>query len=129
MSAGVTGITVASNVTQVDCATASRWDLFGIISPDLPDTPLPTTTTSTMVTSTSGNSTVEASTSGISTVGASTGGISTVGVSTGELVAVSAASIIGTALIALVIGYLFIKHYKQQKLIENDPVNVQIIDN
>ncbi|GBC02796.1 hypothetical protein RclHR1_04820014 [Rhizophagus clarus] len=104
-----TGKDLVANVTQVDCAIASRWDLFGMISPDLPITLLPTPTSVSHMTS--GNS------AGI--------------ISTGGLICVVFGSIIGSAFITLAIGYWFIKDrilFSKNEQVKNDPVNVQIID-
>ena len=72
-------------------------------APDAPSTLLSPTITSTIVTSTGG-------------------------VSTDVLAAAVTGSILGTALIAFVTGYLFIKYHKQSnKFIGNDLVNNQVI--
>ncbi|GBC02797.1 hypothetical protein RclHR1_04820015 [Rhizophagus clarus] len=113
-----TGKDLVANVTQADCAIASRWDLFGMISPDIPTTLL---STPTSVSPTATNSMGEISMSGKSA------GI----ISTGGLIGVVFGSIIGSAFITLAIGYWFIKDrilFFKNELINNDPVNVQIID-
>ncbi|CAB4410127.1 unnamed protein product [Rhizophagus irregularis] len=105
------------NVNQTDCATASRWDLFGIISPDIPNTLLPTTTTSSDSSNSSNSSTVTGSTGVISASG---------------LIAAVFGSIIGTALISFIGGYWVIKRKqlsKNELFTKNDPVNVQVINN
>ncbi|CAB4377257.1 unnamed protein product [Rhizophagus irregularis] len=100
------GKDIITNVTQTDCVTASKWDLFGIMSPDVP---LPATTSS----------------ADSPTIANSTGVISV-----GGLVAAVLGSIIGTAIISFMAGYWVIKRKqfsKNELLIKNDPVNVQVI--
>ncbi|PKY54083.1 hypothetical protein RhiirA4_472708, partial [Rhizophagus irregularis] len=114
------GKDLTANVTQTNCAAASKWDLFGIISPDIPNTLLPTTTTS----SDSSNS---SNSSNSSTVVGSTGVISASG-----LIAAVFGSIIGTAIISLIVGYWVIKRKQlsnNELFTKNDPVNVQVIYN
>ncbi|CAB4377258.1 unnamed protein product [Rhizophagus irregularis] len=111
------GKDLTANVTQTNCAAASKWDLFGIISPDIPNTLLPTTTTSSDSSNSSNSSTMESSTGVISASG---------------LIAAVSGSIIGTAIISLIVGYWVIKRKqlsKNELLTKNDPVNVQVIYN
>ncbi|GBC02594.1 hypothetical protein RclHR1_00470024 [Rhizophagus clarus] len=103
-----------SNVTQVDCSIATRWDLWGIISPDA---------ISSSTTTSFGSPTMATSMSN------STSGISTGLISAGGLIAAVFGSIIGTALISFIAGYWIIKRkqlFKNELL--KDPVNVQIVN-
>ncbi|PKY42448.1 hypothetical protein RhiirA4_412659 [Rhizophagus irregularis] len=123
------GKDIVGNVTQIDCATASKWDLFGMLSPDVPKNTLSPTTTS------SGSPTIANSTSGISTGGISTSGISTGVISANGLIAVVFGSIISSALISFIsfMAAFWVIKRKQlsqnELLTKNDPVNVQAIYN
>ncbi|GBC02798.1 hypothetical protein RclHR1_04820016 [Rhizophagus clarus] len=103
-----TGKDLLANVTQANCETASRWDLFGMLSPDIP----------LLTTSTPPDSFKTSSSTGV--------------ISTGELVGAVIGSIIGSTFITLAIGYWFIKDRillsKNEQLIKNDPINNQIIE-
>ncbi|CAB4377255.1 unnamed protein product [Rhizophagus irregularis] len=111
------------NVTQINCATDPKWlnwDLFGMLSPDVPKNTLSPTTTSD-------SPTIANSTSGVSTSGISMGVISANG-----LIAAVFGSIIGSALISFMVAYWVIKRKQlsqNELLTKNDPVNVQVIYN